>query len=151
MVTTSLVQLGHPATSINWTIRTLPDVAVLDLLQHLWPHRGVHLLVLLVILGLELDNLGEPPARVANPGLGRGQWFGVRDVLGGGDRCGFGPQGAHGVGLSGQGSQGCMERRARRRRKGEAAASKQATAGLDAKKTKTEEEGKEDNNTTERN
>lgn len=76
-------------------VRTLSDIAVLDLLQHLGPHGGVDLLVLVVILGPEFDNLGEPPARVANPGLGRGQRFGIRDVLGGGDRRGFGPEGAH--------------------------------------------------------
>lgn len=72
----------------------------------------MHLLVLAVILGLELDNLGESSSRIANPGLGRGQWFGVRDVLGGGDRRGFGPKGTHLVGW--YMVHGCVARGSRR-------------------------------------
>lgn len=44
--------------------RTVLNVAVLDLLQHLGPHRGVNLLVLGYEFGLQLDDLGEPTAEI---------------------------------------------------------------------------------------
>lgn len=92
------IELGEGEEKNNQHLeRTLADIAVLDLLQHLGPHSGVDVLVLVVVLGLELDDLSEPSARVANPGLSRGKRFGVRDVLGGGDRRGFGPECAHPV------------------------------------------------------
>lgn len=43
---------------------TIFNVAILDLLQHLWPHACVHLLVHLDILVLELDDLGYSLALV---------------------------------------------------------------------------------------
>ena len=54
----------------QWTGLTILDVAILDLLQHLGPYRGVHLLVLGHVLGLELDDLCEAAARVAASRLG---------------------------------------------------------------------------------
>jgi hypothetical protein len=46
---------------------TILDVAVLDLLQHLGPHSGMRLLVLVDELGLQLHDLGEPPAWILCP------------------------------------------------------------------------------------
>ena len=49
--------------------RTVLDVAVLDLLQHLGPDGCVHLLVLVDELGLQLDDLRDPAAWITGIGV----------------------------------------------------------------------------------
>jgi hypothetical protein len=58
---------------------TVVDVAVLDLLGNLGPHGRVDLLVLVHVLWLELDDLGEAPPGVADP---RADWRGRLDARG---------------------------------------------------------------------
>lgn len=58
---------------------TVLNVAVLDLLQNLWPHVRVALLVLLLEFGLQLDNLREPSTLVLQP-IGGGGDRGARDA-----------------------------------------------------------------------